>query len=67
MSARDHVQVICRKGRCRPQAGSTWTRYVNEEQTRRSLVRTGDGVTYIVTGTGPWAEIEGFTATLRAG
>ena len=48
-------------------AGSTWTRYVNDEQTRRSLVRTGDGVTYIVTGTGPWAEIEGFTATLRAG
>lgn len=45
----------------------TWTRYVNAEDTRRSLVRTADGVTYIVTGTGPWAEIEGFTATLRAG
>jgi hypothetical protein len=48
-------------------SGDTWTRYVNADETRRSLVRTADGVTYVVTGTGPWPEIEGFTATLRAG
>lgn len=45
----------------------TWTRYVNGDETRRSLVRTGSGITYVVTGTGDWPEIEGFTATLRAG
>jgi len=45
----------------------TWTRYVNADETRRSLVRTGSGITYVVTGTGDWPEIEGFTATLRAG
>ena len=48
-------------------AGDTWTRYVNPDETRRSLVRTADGITYVVTGTGPWAEVEGFTAKLRAG
>ncbi len=45
----------------------TWTRYENGDETRRSLVRTAGGVTYVVTGTGDWPEIEGFTATLRAG
>lgn len=45
----------------------TWTRYVNADETRRSLVRTDAGITYVVTGTGPWDEIEGFTRTLRAG
>lgn len=45
----------------------TWTRYVNGDETRRSLVRTGSGITYVVTGTGDWPEIEGFAATLRAG
>lgn len=45
----------------------TWTRYVNGDGTRRSLVRTASGITYVVTGTGPWSEIEGFTRTLRAG
>lgn len=45
----------------------TWTRYVNADETRRSLVRTDAGITYVVTGTGPWDEIEGFTKTLRAG
>lgn len=45
----------------------TWTRYVNGDETRRSLVRAGSGITYVVTGTGDWPEIEGFTATLRAG
>ncbi|MFC6237381.1 DUF4245 domain-containing protein [Longivirga aurantiaca] len=45
----------------------TWTRYVNADETRRSLARTDAGITYVVTGTGPWDEIEGFTRTLRAG
>ncbi len=45
----------------------TWTRYVNADETRRSLVRTAGDITYIVTGTGPWPEIEGFTKTLRTG
>lgn len=47
--------------------GVTWTRYVNEEQTRRSLARTEGPAVYVVTGTGDWASIEAFTAKLRAG
>lgn len=47
--------------------GDTWTRYVNADETRRSLVRTAGDITYIVTGTGPWPEVEGFAKTLRAG
>lgn len=46
--------------------GTTWTRFVDEEQKRRSLVLVQDGVSYVVTGTGRWAEVEGFTARLRA-
>jgi hypothetical protein len=47
--------------------GETWTRYVNEEETRRSLSRAEGGATYVVTGTGDWPSIEAFTAKLRAG
>ena len=45
----------------------TWTRYVNADETRRSLVRTDAGITYVVTGTGPWDEIVAFARTLTAG
>ena len=45
----------------------TWTRYENADQTRRSLVRTDADITYVVTGTGPWTEIEGFTKALTVG
>jgi len=48
-------------------AGTSWTRYVTPDEKHRSLVRTQDDVTYVVTGTGDWPEIESFTATLRAG
>jgi hypothetical protein len=47
--------------------GTAWERLVNPDETRRSLVSKDGDVTYVVTGTGSWAQVEGFTATLRAG
>lgn len=47
--------------------GTTWTTYEDTEQTHRSLVRTADGATYVVVGTGPFEQIEEFAGKLRAG
>jgi hypothetical protein len=47
--------------------GETWDRYESPDGAHRSLVRTADGVTYVVSGQADWPEIEAFTASLRAG
>ncbi|HET7902082.1 MAG TPA: DUF4245 domain-containing protein [Candidatus Nanopelagicales bacterium] len=48
-------------------AGTTWTTYENDEQDHRALVRTADGATYVVVGTGPYSQLEEFASKLRAG
>ena len=44
--------------------GRTWARYVSADGSRRSLVSTADGATYVVVGSAGWPEIEKFTASL---
>jgi hypothetical protein len=44
--------------------GVTWTRYESDDG-HRSLVRTADGATYVVVGTGDWPQVEFFASTLR--
>ena len=46
--------------------GHTWTRYESDDG-HRSLVRSADGATYVVVGTGDWPQVEFFASTLRAG
>ncbi|MSV43727.1 MAG: DUF4245 family protein [Actinobacteria bacterium] len=46
-------------------AGQTWTRLATPD--RRSLLRAESGVTYVVTGSAAWPEIEAFTKALVAG
>ena len=48
-------------------AGTTWTTYENDAQDHRGLVRTADGATYVVVGTGPFEQLEEFASKLRAG
>jgi hypothetical protein len=43
---------------------ATWTRYESADG-HRSLVRTADGATYVVVGTGDWSQVEYVTSTLR--
>jgi hypothetical protein len=47
-------------------SGVTWTRYESDDG-HRSLVRTSDGATYVVVGTGDWSQVELFASTLRPG
>ena len=47
--------------------GTTWTTYENDDQDHRGLVRTADGATYVVVGTGPFEQLEEFASKLRAG
>ncbi len=47
--------------------GTPWTTYENEGQDHRALVRSADGATYVVVGTGPYEQLEEFAAKLRAG
>ena len=44
--------------------GVAWTRYESDDG-HRSLVRTADGATYVVVGTGDWPQVEYFTSTLH--
>lgn len=48
-------------------SGTTWTTYENDDQDHRGLVRTADGATYVVVGTGPFAQLEEFASKLQAG
>jgi len=45
--------------------GKTWTRLATDK--RRSLLRTESGVTYVVSGSASWSEIETFTKALIPG
>ena len=48
-------------------AGTSWRRFVSDDQTTRSLVRSDKGVTIVVTGTTGWDELSTFVGSLRSG
>lgn len=48
-----------------PATVAGWDPYVSDDGTQRSLVRTRDGVTTIVTGTQDWAGVAAFADMLR--
>jgi hypothetical protein len=45
-------------------AGTPWNRLISQDERTRSLVRTADGVTAVVSGDLPYDELESFAATL---
>lgn len=47
--------------------GRTWQRYEAPDGLHRSLARAADGVTYVVTGTAEWSQLELFARSLVAG
>lgn len=47
--------------------GTTWQRLESPDGERKSLLRVGDGATYVVTGAAPWTELDALTASLRPG
>jgi hypothetical protein len=48
-------------------SGVTWQKLESPDGKRRSLVRTADGVTYVVSGGASWADLTTFAASLVAG
>ena len=48
-------------------AGASWERRISEDERTRSLVRTTDGVTAVVSGDLPYDELESFASTLATG
>ena len=47
--------------------GQTWERLISSDERTRALVQTTDGLTTIVTGDVPYADLESFAATLAPG
>ena len=48
-------------------AGTPWRRFVSGDEKTRSLVRSDNGVTIVVTGTTGWDELTTFVGSLRSG